>query len=101
MIPSLVNNESLNTLPRIVVDMGAVPHICGGADVMAPGIRKVEGEFGEGGLVSVVDERHGKFLAVGQSLADSKTLRATKKGRWGRIWHIAGNGYGHQAKCKT
>jgi len=91
MIPSLVNNESLNTLPRIVVDMGAVPHICGGADVMAPGIRKVEGEFGEGGLVSVVDERHGKFLAVGQSLADSKTLRATKKGKVVKNLHYVGD----------
>ena len=58
---------------------------------MAPGIRKIEGEFGEGGLVSVVDERHGKFLAVGQSLADSKTLRATKKGKVVKNLHYVGD----------
>ncbi len=91
LIPSLVNLESLNTLPKIVVDMGAVPHVCGGADVMAPGIRKVEGEFGEGGLVGVVDEKHGKFLAVGQSMVDSKTLRGTKKGKVVKNLHYVGD----------
>jgi PUA-domain protein len=91
LIPSLVNLESLNTLPKIVVDMGAVPHVCGGADVMAPGIRKVEGEFGEGSLVGVVDEKYGKFLAVGQSMVDSKTLRGTKKGKVVKNLHYVGD----------
>jgi len=68
-------------LPRITVDMGAVPHVVGGADIMAPGIRKVEGTFGEKELVVIIDEKHGKFLSVGRSLLGSEALAATKKGK--------------------
>ena len=91
LFPSLVNSDSLKVLPRIIVDMGAVPHVCGGADVMAPGIRKIEGDFGTDALVSVVDERHGKFLAVGKSLVDSKGMSATKHGKVIRNLHYVGD----------
>jgi len=39
---------------------------------MAPGIVRIEGEFGKGALVLIVDEKHGKPLAVGESFYDSK-----------------------------
>src|SRR5207245_11585827 len=91
LIPSLVNNESLNTLPRIVVDMGAVPHVVGGADVMAPGIRKVEGEFAERQFLVVVDEKHGKYLAVGRALMGSGPMAATKKGKVVENVHFVGD----------
>lgn len=68
-------------MPRIIVDMGAVPHVVGGADIMAPGIRRVQGDFKENQLVVIVDEKHGKFLAVGSSLLASRTLASTKKGK--------------------
>jgi len=48
LVPVLTNMAALEKMPRITVDMGAVPHVVGGADIMAPGIRKVEGTFGEG-----------------------------------------------------
>jgi len=48
---------------------------------MAPGIRKVEGTFGEKELVVIIDEKHGKFLSVGRSLLGSEALAATKKGK--------------------
>jgi PUA-domain protein len=80
-VPVLTNMAALEKMPRITVDMGAVPHVVGGADVMAPGIRKVEGSFGEGALVAVIDEKHGKFLSVGRSLLASEALAATKKGK--------------------
>ena len=60
--------------------MGAVPHVCNGADVMAPGIVRVEGEFDKGDLVLVMDEKHGKPLALGESLYDAETVRNTKQG---------------------
>jgi PUA-domain protein len=80
-VPVLTNMAALEKMPRITVDMGAVPHVVGGADIMAPGIRKVEGTFGEGALVAVIDEKHGKFLSVGRSLLASEPLAATKKGK--------------------
>jgi len=81
LIPTLVNTEAITSLPKVVVDMGAVPHIVSGADIMAPGIRKVEGSFGEKELVVIIDEKHGKFLSVGRSLLASEALAATKKGK--------------------
>jgi predicted RNA-binding protein (TIGR00451 family) len=54
--------------------------VCNGADVMAPGIVRVEGEFDKGDLVLVVDEKHGKPLALGESLSDSANARNTKQG---------------------
>jgi PUA domain protein len=47
---------------------------------MAPGIVRIEGEFGKGDLVLVVDVKHGKALALGESLMDAQTSRQTKKG---------------------
>ena len=80
-VPVLTNTAALEKMPRITVDMGAVPHVVGGADIMAPGIRKVEGTFREKELVVIVDEKHGKFLSVGRSLLGSEALAATKKGK--------------------
>jgi len=81
LVPVLTNASALDKMPRITVDMGAVPHVVGGADVMAPGVRGFQGNFGEKQLVVVVDEKHGKALAVGASLFDSDKLSATKKGK--------------------
>lgn len=80
-IPVLTNTAALEKMPRITVDMGAVPHVVGGADIMAPGIRRVEGSFGEGDLVVIIDEKHGKFLSVGRSLLATGALAAAKKGK--------------------
>lgn len=80
ILPTLLFSEYVGKAPRIVVDMGAVPFVCKGADVMAPGIVRVEGEFTGGDLVLVVDVKHGKALAIGKSLVDSQKMRLTKKG---------------------
>jgi PUA-domain protein len=80
VLPTLLFNEFTSKAPKIVVDMGAIPYVCKGATVMAPGIVRVEGDFGAGDLVLVVDMKHGKALAIGEVLMDSATSRATKKG---------------------
>jgi PUA-domain protein len=80
VLPTLLFQDFALQAPKIVVDMGAVPYMCNGADVMAPGIVRVEGEFGKGDLVLVVDETHGKPLALGESLSDSESVRNTKQG---------------------
>jgi PUA-domain protein len=79
VLPTLLFQDFALRAPKIVVDMGAVPYVCNGADVMAPGIVRVEGEFGKGDLVLVVDEKHGKPLALGESLYDSENVRNTKQ----------------------
>ena len=78
------------SLPKVSVDDGAVPHIVNGADVMVPGIVKVEGEFTEGSLVVVVDLK-GRVVAIGQALMASDTILKSKKGRAIRNLHYAGD----------
>ena len=80
VLPTLLFSEFTSKSPKIVVDMGAVPYVCKGATVMAPGIVRIEGEFGKGDLVLVVDLKHGKALALGESLLDSEIAKQTKKG---------------------
>jgi len=90
LIPTL-RSPILDALPSIVVDMGAVPHICNGADVMAPGVVDVRGEFKAGEIVVVRDERHGKALAVGRALFDSGELKTLKRGKVVENLHYVGD----------
>ncbi len=80
VLPTLHFSEFTAQAPKIVVDMGAVPYVCKGADVMAPGIVRIEGEFSKGDLVLVADMKFGKALALGESLYDAEVARQTKKG---------------------
>jgi PUA domain protein len=80
ILPTLLFNEFTTKAPKAVVDMGAIPYVCKGATVMAPGVVRYEGDFTAGDLLLVVDMKHGKALAVGESLKDSATARTTKKG---------------------
>jgi PUA-domain protein len=80
ILPTLLFTEFTSKAPKIVVDMGAIPYVCKGATVMAPGIVRIEGEFAVGDLVLIVDMKHGKALALGESLLDSETAKQTKKG---------------------
>jgi PUA domain protein len=80
ILPTLHFTEFTSKAPKIVVDMGAVPYVCKGATVMAPGIVRIDGEFSKGDVVLVVDMKFGKSLALGESLMDAQTARQTKKG---------------------
>jgi PUA domain protein len=88
IFPTLFFNEVAARLPKIVVDMGAVPYVCKGADIMAPGIVRIEGEFCKGDIVVVTDEKHGKPLALGESLHDSEDAKATKQGAVVKNYHF-------------
>jgi PUA-domain protein len=80
ILPTLHFNDFIAKAPKIIVDMGAIPYVCKGATVMAPGIVRIEGEFKSGDLVTIMDMKHGKALALGQSLLDAETAKNTKKG---------------------
>jgi PUA domain protein len=75
-------------LKRVAVDMGAVPHVVNGADVMSPGIVSADPEIKAGDVVVVVDERHGKPLAIGLALLDGSAMRAPKGKAVKNIHHV-------------
>jgi PUA-domain protein len=80
ILPTLLFTDFTNKAPKIVVDMGAVPYVCKGADVMRPGVVRIEKEFSKGELVVVIDLKHSKALALGESSMDSVAARQAKKG---------------------
>ncbi len=88
---TLIFQEIFSQIPKIVVDMGAVPYVCKGADVMAPGIKEIQGNFVENGLLLIVDERHGKPLAVGSALFDSEEMKNIQRGKTIKTLHYVGD----------
>jgi PUA-domain protein len=78
--PTLLFEEIISKLPRVVVDMGAVRHVCNGAGVMAPGIVGYEGEFKKGDIVSIVDVKFRKRLALGEAQYDAEVAKNVNQG---------------------
>lgn len=77
VLPHLLAVGRFN-LKRVVVDIGAVPYVAGGADIMAPGVVSADEGILQGDVVVVVDERHGKPLAIGSALTSGEAMRAPK-----------------------
>ncbi|MGD0070955.1 MAG: DUF1947 domain-containing protein [Candidatus Bathyarchaeia archaeon] len=101
ILPTLLFTEFTAQAPKIVVDMGAVPYVCKGADVMAPGIVRIEGEFSKGDLVLVVDMKFGKALALGESLYDAEAAKQTKKGPVVKTLHYVSDKIWNYTKTLT
>lgn len=91
LFPTLLFEELVVTLPKIVVDMGAIPYVCKGADVMAPGILTIKDEFKENDIILVIDERHAKPLAVGAALFGSEEMKNAKRGKTVKNLHFVGD----------
>jgi len=97
--PLLSSSEVLSRLSRVVVNMGAVPHVCNGAAVMAPGVVQIQGDFEKDDFVLVVDERHGKPLAIGVALTDARTVGSLKHGKILENVHYVGDKLWNQLKA--
>lgn len=92
LVPTLHNllkNQVL--LKKIVVDMGAVRFVVGGADIMRPGIVSIESEISSGDFVVVVDVNNKKPLAVGIALFASSEMQDMKTGKVIKNIHYVGD----------
>lgn len=76
---------------RVVVDSGAVPFVVNGADIMRPGIVSVTEDVRAGFPVQVVEERHGKPLAIGIALFDAAEIRERGSGKMVKTIHFIGD----------
>ena len=91
VFPTLLFEEQLAKQPKVVVDMGAVPHVCNKADIMGPGITEIQGEFEPKNLVTVLDAKNRKPIAVAEAVYDSGTAAKTRKGKLFRNLHCVGD----------
>jgi len=76
---------------RVTVDSGAIPYVVNGADVMRPGIVAVTPDVKAGAPVQIVEERHGKPLAIGIALYDGPAIMASASGKMCKNFHHVGD----------
>jgi PUA-domain protein len=65
----------------VTVDMGAVPFVTKGADVMGPGIVEADPGIQPGDFVWVRDMKFQKALAIGEAMATGAEMAAKKPGK--------------------
>lgn len=73
------------------VDMGAVPYVVKGADIMSPGVVAVDSELTKGDWCIVTEERHNKPLAVAEMLVDGLEVESMDRGKVARNIHYVGD----------
>ncbi|MCG2727289.1 MAG: RNA-binding protein [Candidatus Methanoperedenaceae archaeon] len=79
IFPTVKGALKLNPSRRkVIIDSGAVKFIINGADVMSPGIVEADPSIKEGDLVIVVEQAHGKALAIGRALVPGKDMLGGK-----------------------
>ena len=81
----------------VQVDMGAVPFVCNGANVMAAGINAVSPEIIKGQYVWIREENHQKPLGVGKAILDADEILSSNQGKAVEALHYIGDkiwGYG-------
>jgi PUA-domain protein len=76
---------------HVTVDMGAVPFLYNGADVMAPGIVDADPAVRPADIVWVRDEKNRRPLAVGKALVDGPTMIREERGKAIETLHHVGD----------
>jgi len=87
--------KSLNEeeFKSVYVDKGAIPFIIKGANLMRPGIQKIDENIKKGEIILIKDENHNKNLAIGFSVYDFEELKKQEKGKSIEIYHYVGDEY--------
>ena len=75
----------------VTVDMGAVPFVTNGADVMGPGIVDAEDSVEEGDMVWIRDAKNLVPLAIGVALRSSAEMKEKAGGKAIKSLHYAGD----------
>ncbi len=91
LVPTLKFLLKNNFMKKITVDMGAVKFVAEGADIMRPGVIAVDEGIKKDELISIIDQKNQKPLAVGQALFDSHELRAHTSGKVIKNIHHVGD----------
>jgi malignant T-cell-amplified sequence len=91
--PYLGSQATLALFPGAVVDEGAIKFLLNGADVMRPGIRKLDDWGPAGRMVVVREEKKGRAVAVGPSTVSGSEALGMTKGSCIKNLHHVGDRY--------
>ena len=75
----LLNNQI--SLKKVIVDMGAIKFVANGADIMRPGITKIDPTIKKGDIIEIVDETHDRSLAIGKAMYDADEMKRKDSGK--------------------
>lgn len=75
----------------VYVDKGAIPFVIKGADLMRPGIVKIDDGIEKDDIILIKDENHNKTIALGVSMYSSDEMKEQEKGKSVKIIHYAGD----------
>ncbi len=89
--PFLGAPSTLALFPSVVVDEGAIRFLLNGADVMRPGIRKLDDWGAAGRTVVVKEEKKGRAIAVGDSIVAGAEAQEMSKGGCIKNLHHVGD----------
>ena len=63
------------------MDFGAVRFVTNGADVMRPGITKIDPSINKGDIVKIEEETKHRALAVGKAMYDASEMESISSGK--------------------
>ncbi|MGD0057052.1 MAG: RNA-binding protein [Methanomassiliicoccales archaeon] len=79
------------TKSYVTVDMGAVPYVSKGADVMTPGIVEADPSIKEGDFVWIRDVKNRVPLAIGKALVSGQEMAKKQPGKAVKSIHFVGD----------
>tara|TARA_Y100000310_G_scaffold333432_1_gene410994 strand:- start:1030 stop:1494 length:465 start_codon:yes stop_codon:yes gene_type:complete len=94
LLPTLKFLQNVNyssILKKIIVDMGAIKFLVGGADIMRPGITFFDEQIEKDEVVVIVDENNNKTIALGKALDSCENMKAQEKGKVIKNIHYVGD----------
>jgi len=91
ILPALKLILEKNILKEITVDAGAIKFVANGADVMRPGIKKIDPAIAKNEAIVIREEAHNKPLAVGIALFSGVDMQNEKSGRVIHTIHYIGD----------
>jgi PUA-domain protein len=91
LLPTLKLLQTNDLLKKITVDMGAIKFVVNGADVMRPGITKIQEGIEKGEAIVIVDENNQKPLSVGIALLSAEEMEAASSGKVIKNIHYVGD----------
>ncbi len=90
-IPTLRYLQTNIILKKVVVDMGAIKFLIGGADVMRPGIVEIDETITKDEVIVIVDINNKKPIAVGMALLSGTEMKAATSGKVIKNIHFVGD----------
>jgi len=88
---AILENINSKKYSQIKVDKGAIRFVSNGADIMRPGIVKIDETIEKDKPVVIIEETYNKPLSIGLALFDYKDMQIKESGKVVKTIHFIGD----------